>query len=279
MRQLAEDVLTMVKFDSSSLIVDGSGDTTLVFLHGWPDGPALWDGTVAHLKDRFRCVRFALPGFGVASVDGASGPCSLQEMTAYIARVVDTVSPQGPVVLVMHDWGCIFGYEYAQQFPARVQRLVAVDIGDYNSGSYQRSLSVRQRAGIFAYQFWLAMAWGIGRWGGTALANRMTRWMAQSMRCPTPAASIVWPMNFPYSMQWFGLRGGFRQARPVKPGCPVLYLYGSRKPFMFHSPRWLARLEQQPGSAVIGLRCGHWVMLNQAEAFHTAVRKWLLDAA
>ena len=265
----------MVKFNDTALQVEGTGDATLVFLHGWPDGPALWEGTVAHLKDQFRCVRFALPGFGVPAVDGGSGASSLPEMTAYIARVVDAVSPQAPVILVMHDWGCVFGYAFAQQHPQRVARMVAVDIGDYNTAAYQRTLTLRQRVGIAGYQLWLASAWGIGRLGAPRLANRMTRWMAHRLRCPTPADTIDWSMNYPYAMQWFGLRGGLRQSRPVDPHCAVLYLYGQRKPFMFHSPAWTERLQAQPGSASIGLRCGHWVMLNQPEAFHAAVRRWL----
>jgi hypothetical protein len=67
----------------------------------------------------------------------------------------------------------------------------------------------------------------------------MTRWMARGMRCRTPQAGIGWSMNYPYAMQWFGLLGGFRGAAPVEPACPLLYLYGERKPFMFHSPQWL----------------------------------------
>ena len=81
-------------------------------------------------------------------------------------------------------------------------------------------------------------------------------------------------MNFPYVMQWFGMRGGLR-TRPVKLTCPVLYVFGERKPFMFHSPHWLETLARNPANVALGFRSGHWVMLDAPQAFHAAVRSWL----
>ncbi len=43
--------------------LDGTGPSTVLMLHGWPDTHRLWDATVAALQDRHRCVRFTLPGF------------------------------------------------------------------------------------------------------------------------------------------------------------------------------------------------------------------------
>jgi pimeloyl-ACP methyl ester carboxylesterase len=44
---------------------------------------------------------------------------------------------------------------------------------------------------------------------------------------------------------------------------------------MFHSRRWRDQLEAQPANAVLGLPCGHWVMLDQPEPLHTAILQWL----
>ena len=82
-------------------------------------------------------------------------------------------------------------------------------------------------------------------------------------------------MNSPYAMRWLGLAGGLQQAAPVQPGCPLLFLFGQRKPFMFHSLAWLSLVAAQPGSAVQGFRAGHWVMLDQPAEFHACVRRWL----
>ena len=250
------------------IIIEGNGPETIVMLHGWPDTRRLWDSTVLALQGRYRCVRFTLPGFDSRL---PPRPTSLEDMTTVLRRIVRAVSPDQPVTLLMHDWGCIFGYEFAARHPAQVSRIVAVDIGDYNSGALQRSLSVKAKLQVFAYQFWLALAWKFA--GG--LGTGMTRWMARQMRCPTSQSRMGWQMNYPYAMQWLGLLGGFKAAMKVDPHCPTLYLYGRRKPFMFQSPQWTDNLAARPGCKVQAFATGHWVMVQEPDAFNQAVLAWL----
>jgi len=261
-----------ITVDGIDVQVEGQGNHALLFLHGWPDNLHLWDRTVDALQSDYRCIRFTLPGFDLAR---PPRPSALEDITALIARIVEQVHPDAPVTLVMHDWGCIFGYEFAARHPDKVARIVAVDIGDHNAGVYLRSLSAGSKWQIFAYQFWLAMAWKIGVSISPSLADRMTRYMARRAQCPNPAAAIGWQMNYPYAMQWLGLKGGFKKAARVKPACPVLYLFGERKLFMFHSDQWLERLKSAPGSRVQGLRTGHWVMVDQPDIFIATVKEWL----
>jgi pimeloyl-ACP methyl ester carboxylesterase len=81
-------------------------------------------------------------------------------------EVVQQVSPQKPVTLVLHDWGCVFGYEYAATYPERVSRMVAVDVGDHNSRALNASLSAKAKWAVFSYQIWLALAWQIANLSG-----------------------------------------------------------------------------------------------------------------
>jgi cis-3-alkyl-4-acyloxetan-2-one decarboxylase len=254
-----------LQVDGSDVRVEGHGAGTLVMLHGWPDTLALWDPQVAHFAPRWRCVRFTLPGFDTRQGRRAM---TLAQMTAHIARVVDAVSPTEPVTLLLHDWGAVYGYEYAMRHPTRVVRLVGVDIGDVASGEFLRSLTLKAKLMVAGYQLWLAAAYLMP----AGLGNRMTRWMARMLRAPAPAGQIAAQMNHPYLAQW---SGGFRGLLRVEPACPMLYLYGERKPFLFHAPAWTARLAARPGSAVHGLRAGHWVMVNQPEAFNRVVDDWL----
>ncbi len=253
--------------------VEGSGPRTVLMLHGWPDTLAVWDGTVRALQNNYRCVRLTLPGFGDVQERPPVVP-KLDDVVDALVAVIQTVSPGAPVTLMLHDWGCIFGYELAMRHPQRVEAVVAIDIGDHNARAYLQSLSLKQKLAVAAYQLWLAKAWMVGRYLHPGLGNRMTRWMAGLMRCPVLAPQLSWTMNFPYVMQWFGMRGGLR-TRPVKLTCPVLYVFGERKPFMFHSPRWLHTLRASEDGAAHALRCGHWVMLEQPEAFHALVLRWL----
>lgn len=258
--------------DGIPIRVEGRGNRTVLMLHGWPDTLQLWDATVLALQDEHRCVRCTLPGFDVTQPPRAP---SLQAMTDWLLQVVDAVSPGAPVTLLLHDWGCLFGYELAARHPHRVDRVIGVDVGDFNAPAFAHSLNGRAKAGIFAYQFWLALAYKVGGPTGTW----MTRWMARALGCPADPGRMGWQINYPYAMQWLGTSGGLRQAARFQPACPMLYVYGKRKPFMFHSPQWLETLARGPENRVEALRAGHWLMLDQPEIFHRCVRDWLRATA
>ncbi len=249
--------------------VDGQGDEVIVMLHGWPDTYRLWDATVAALQDRWRCVRFTLPGFE-PTVQPARGH-SLDEVMGVMAAVVNAQSPTQPVTLLLHDWGCVYGYHFAQRHPERVRRVVGVDIGDAGSRAHVASLSVTAKLAAAAYQLWLAAAWRIGG----AVGDRMTRFMARQLRAPVEPDRIGAHMNYPYDITWTGSHGGFKALRPFDPACPMLYVYGRRKLFQFHSSAWAAQLTAQPNCAVEGFDTGHWVMSEQPERFNAVVRAWL----
>jgi pimeloyl-ACP methyl ester carboxylesterase len=257
--------LNTLQVDGTEVLIEGNGEDTLVMIHGWPDTRALWDPQVACFSPHLRCVRFTLPGNDLRQ---GRRPLTLAQMTAHIAAIVDATSPGRPVTLLLHDWGAVYGYQFAMQHPGRVARIVGVDIGDTRAGDFLRSLSWKARLGIAAYQLWLALAYQLP----AALGDRMTRRMARLLRAPAPPEAIAAQMNHPYVAAW---SGGLSGAVRVKPHCPMLYLYGERKPFMFHGPAWVASIAAAPGSAVHGLRAGHWVMVNQPEDFNRIVGRWL----
>lgn len=258
------------EIDGVRVRVEGPpGAPCVLLLHGWPDDLHLWDETVAALSGRYRCLRFTLPGFDATRAPRA---VSVARMLQLIDTVLDACAPGERVTLLLHDWGCAFGYEYAARRPGRVARVVGVDVGDHGSEELARAQGPRGRRMVFGYQVWLALAWKIGGRVGDAMA----RWMARKLRCPVPAAKIHASMGYPYAMRWFGSVGGFGGLAPVQAlRCPTLFLYGTRKYFMFHSPEWERALAARPGCAVQALKTGHWVMLNQPDAFRDAVRSWL----
>lgn len=258
----------VVSVDGIAVHIEGDGPDTLLFLHGWPDTLRLWDSTVAAMKGRYRCVRITLPGF---DLNLPARGTSLEQMTALLARIVDEVSPGKSVTLVLHDWGCAFGYEFAARHMQKVARIVAVDVGDHNSDALRGTLTAKAKIQVFIYQFWLAIAWFVRG----SIGDHMTRGMARALRCRTDPAHITWQMNYPYAMKWMGVFGGWSGAQRVDPQCPVLYTYGERKLFMFHSREWIERLTARPGSKVQGFPTGHWVMVQQPDAFNVCLLEWL----
>ena len=259
---------------SEAPLIDGRGPT-VVMLHGWPDTADLWNDVVQALRGAYRCVRLNLPGFVAA--DPQQG-VSVDDMCHWLLAQTDAASPNEPVVLLLHDWGCFFGYELAARHPERVSAVVGVDVGDTNSGAYRRSVTPWQGLQIMGYQLWLALAWKLGPWWPGA-ANALTRIMAGWVGWRGDRNSVVWRMNYPYAMQWLGSLGGLRGVARVDkvlgPVLPTLFVYGRRKPFMFHSQAWVDALNATPGCKAVGLDSGHWVMLQQPDAFNAHVRAWL----
>jgi pimeloyl-ACP methyl ester carboxylesterase len=260
------------EIDGIDVLIEGEGDETIVMIHGWPDTLRLWDAQVVALQSRWRCVRFTLPGFDLSK---PRRPTSLDAMVALFKTVVEQTAGGRPVTLMLHDWGAVFGYQFALRHPSLVSRIVGVDIGDTSSRAYLASLSLKSKLMIFAYQAWLALAWCLP----TGIGDAMSRRMAHAMRCPTDEQHIGAAMNYPYFIQWTGAYGGYRHAAEFVPPCPMLYLYGARKPFLFHSPGWAEALARRPDSAVHALPTGHWVMREDAEGFNAIVLRWLAQTS
>jgi len=261
-----------VRIAGVDVLVEGTGGESIVFVHGWPDTHRLWDRQVEALRAKYRCVRFTLPGFAAGD---RHRPYALDEVIDVIGQVVEHSCTGGPVTLLLHDWGCFYGYQFAQRYPQLVRRVIGVDVGDAGSRRHLRETGLLAKLMIVAYQLWLAAAWRIG--------GRLGDWMARTMAglagAPGERALIGAHMGYPYYMQW--IRGGFRQARAFRPTTSMLFVYGRRKPFMFHSSGWAAAVASSAGNRVEAFDTGHWVMVEQPVEFNRLVAEWLaaVDAA
>jgi len=263
--------MTIVSIDGTEVHIKGDGVEAIVMVHGWPDTYRLWDATVEFLKPRYRCVRFTLPGFDAKPRRAPA----LDELNAFLRSTIQRVSPHRKVTLMLHDWGCAFGYEFYMRNPALVSRIVGVDIG--NPRGLARSLSRREAFLILAYQWWLALAWKIGGRIGDAMSVQMARWM----KSPSDQRFIHSGMAYPYYIAHFGRDQAYRrQMQSFKPACPMLFLYGRRKPVMFHTRAWLEELPAlRNENRVLAFDTGHWIMLQQPERFNQAVGDWLSATA
>ncbi|MGE5093952.1 MAG: alpha/beta fold hydrolase [Betaproteobacteria bacterium] len=257
-----------LEVDGIDVFVEGDGGESIVMIHGWPDTWRLWDAQAAFFKDRYRCVRFTLPGF---DIDKPRRAFSFAETMSVIGNIVDRTCPGQRVILMLHDWGCAFGYQYAMRNPSRVSRIIGVDIGDTGTRQHARSLSATAKMMAFSYQMWLAIAWRIGG----PLGDWMTRWLARVFRAPSDQRLIDSRMDYPYYIAWFKAHGSYRDMVRFEPPVPMLFVYGKRKPFLFHTPAWADALAARPGCAVRAFDTGHWVMSEQPRQFNEAVDAWL----
>lgn len=261
-----------LQVDGVDVMVEGEGDETIVMIHGWPDTWRVWDGQVAEFRQRYRCVRFSLPGFDISKPRRA---WSMKETIAIIVNIIRQTSPQRKVTLMLHDWGCFFGYQLYARHPELVSRIIGVDIGDAQSKAHMQSLSLIAKLGMAWYQLTLAASWKLG--GG--IGDAITRFMLKALSVPSPRQYVSSAMNFPYYIAWSRAYGSYDDQRPFRPLCPMLYLYGTRKPFLFHSASWAQALAAMPGNQVQAFETDHWIMLRQPQEFNRTVLAWLDGAA
>lgn len=256
-----------INVDGTPVLIEGSGEHTIVMLHGWPDTAALWRRQVEFFRQHYVCVSFTLPGF--ARNDRTD--YSVNDVVGRIRSIVNAVSPDNKVILLAHDWGCVFGYEYAMRHSDRVERMIGLDVGDVDSQDLKASLSVAGKLMVFTYQIILAFSFFCPRFLGDAVA----RAMASALKAESIRENIHAGMSMPYAMRWFGVNGGLTNLLPVEPPFPFYYAYATRKPVMFHSPAWLRQLASNPQNSVQAYDCGHWLMVEKAAEFNSSAARWL----
>lgn len=256
-----------ITIDGVEIYIEGSGDETVLMLHGWPDTYRLWDPQVEALKDRYRCVRFSLPGFEKGQ---PRNYFDLAALVAFIDKVVDAVSDGKPLTLMLHDWGCVFGYQFYLNHQQKVKRIIGVDIGD--AGSPDVELSTKAKMMMLSYQLFLMAAWNIGG----KVGDWMTQKTAAFFNAPAPADMVHSGMTYPYHWRWStALKRKPLGMKPLEIEVPFLFLYGGAKLGNFHSKVWEDKMAAIPGNRIVNLPTHHWVMVEEPDAFNQAVIEWL----
>ncbi|MEP4487139.1 MAG: alpha/beta hydrolase [Halioglobus sp.] len=253
--------------DGIKVYVEGAGQETIVMLHGWPDTHELWQQQIEYFKDTYVCVSFTMPGFA----EGDRTDYSVSDVVAKIKLIVDAVSPDQPVILIAHDWGCAFGYEYAMRNSDRVKKMIGLDVGDINSDYFTESLTIKQKLMVFSYQIILAISFVLPR----SIGNSMAKFVAKVLDAKSNRDKIHAGMSMPYAMRWFGSNGGMKDLSPMEPSFPFFYAYAAQKPMMFHSPQWLQYLSDSPENKIQSIDCGHWLMIDKADEFNASAADWL----
>ncbi|MCA6449979.1 MAG: alpha/beta hydrolase [Chitinophagaceae bacterium] len=108
---------------------DCNDTVPLVLIHGTSSSLFTWDSTVLLLGAQHRIIRFDLPGFAL------TGPQPERDYSmALYTRFVDSVLLRLGVakcVLGGNSLGGSIVWQYAVQYPAKVQKLILVDAGGY----------------------------------------------------------------------------------------------------------------------------------------------------
>jgi len=250
--------------------IEGRPDgPTLVFIHGWPDNASLWRQQVAALGTDYRCVLVTLPNFGERPVK--AGGLDFPDLVDRLTATIRLVQPDGKVGLVTHDWGAYLGYLLEQKHPGLFAKMAALDIGGHLKPDFKAALM------IVGYQWALVACWLIG---GLIppLGALLSKGVGKVIGVPARQRSNLRSRyNYPYFYLWRNTLLPWRHARLLgryRPQCPVLFLFGERKPMMFHSARWLDIVAASGGDAEGIPGAGHWFMETHPERVNSRIRDW-----
>jgi haloalkane dehalogenase len=110
----------------------GTGDETVVFLHGNPTSSYLWRNVIPHVRGQandVRCVAPDLIGMGDSDKLADSGPDSYRfvEHRHYLDGLLDHLGLGDRVTLVVHDWGSALGFDWANRHRDRIAGLAYME--------------------------------------------------------------------------------------------------------------------------------------------------------
>ena len=109
--------------------VDGGDGEAVVFAHGNPTSSYLWRNVMPHLEGLGRLVACDLIGMGGSDKLRPSGPDRYHyaEQRDYLFALWDALDLGDNVTLVLHDWGSVLGFDWANQQRARVQGIAFME--------------------------------------------------------------------------------------------------------------------------------------------------------
>ncbi|WP_445156962.1 alpha/beta fold hydrolase [Halomonas sp. E14] len=104
--------------------VHGSGEPTLVFLHGWSCDGRYWRGQVPHFSQQHRVVTIDLAGHGHSGL--AREDFTMRAFGEDVRAVLDDLEVQ-QALLIGHSMGGPVAVEAAHLMPERVIGIIGVD--------------------------------------------------------------------------------------------------------------------------------------------------------
>lgn len=104
----------------------GSANAPYAFLiHGWASSSYTWKPILPVLSRRYRCVAIDLPGFGASPAP--SRPPTIMGYADLVARLIEYISPNQPVLLLGHSMGGQISATLALRYPLLVERMVLLN--------------------------------------------------------------------------------------------------------------------------------------------------------
>lgn len=277
---------------------NASNKEIIVFLAGFPDDATSgWQPLVDRLlqyvnnegkNHHFICL--CLPGFEKGGKQRRSKwGYSFFELTQMMHATLEHLIPgdQARYTLILHDWGCFVGFLYQNYYPSKISKIVALDVGHLE----MEESPIHHTLILMGYQWMFASSFVVSRLFGNFLGQCVFMfWLLVMSKlpfispCPNDKpprllSEISVSMCYPYFQIWKDIFTN-QLLKPKYPeGVPLLFMFGTKKNCLFHSPSFLKKIEESPNSKWLSYDVGHWLHLYEADSVAQQVQKFLTVGA
>ncbi len=101
----------------------------IVFLHGNPTSSFLWRSILPLVAQQGRCIAPDLMGFGDSAKlsPGDDSRYHFAEQRRYLDAFFEALELGDEITLVLHDWGSVFGFDWANRHRERVKAIAYME--------------------------------------------------------------------------------------------------------------------------------------------------------
>jgi len=256
--------------DGIRLAFTDEGDgPPLVLVHGFPLSRACWQPQIDTFRSSHRCIAPDLRGFGES--EASEGPVTMDRYADDIAGLIEALST-GPVVLAGHSMGGYVALAFARRHPELLRGLVLVAT---RAGQDAPEVAAGRRATAEAVR-----AHGI-----QGVVDAMTPKMLAPDNSKKSLLKAVRGFMAPSSRD--GVVGALLgmaerpDAIPQLAGItvPTFIVTGDEDAIIDPAESQLIEQAIEGAQLQVIPDAGHFVALEQAEAFNRELREWLRTAA
>jgi len=252
------------------LLDEGEGPP-VVMVHGNPTWSFYYRNLVLALRDTHRCIVPDHIGCGMSDVpDDDTYDYHFQRRADDLEALLDQIGVEGPVTLVLHDWGGMIGMDWADRHPDRVARLVLLNTAAFHLPSTKpmpKRLSIVRDSSVGAF-----LVRGFNAFSGSATWMAMARTkMPKRVRDAYTAPYDTWhnriaTLRFVQDIPLSEADRGFDRISAVSENLPQfddrpVFIGWGLKDFVFDK-HFLAVWEQKlPSAEVVRYEdAGHYVL-------------------
>jgi epoxide hydrolase 4 len=262
----------------------------MIWLHGFPASWSIWRSQLHHFAQRFRVVAPDGRGVNRSSKPAEVEAYRIDRLAQDVIGLADTLGMQ-QFVLVGHDWGGTVAWKVAQQYPARITKLVVLNAPPLEAflyalatipeqqiaSAYMARLKASDAAQLLLANrceiLWQASFGELQRSGIWGAADRNA--MEESWQIPGALESFLnwYRANIPEPGSYPVDDVAPERVSPIT--VPALLVWGEHeRAFTPQLLAWIPAYAPRVRIAQIA-GAGHWVMLEQPERLHALIEAFL----